>query len=85
SGVILFEETLFQKAADGTPFVDIILAAGAIPGIKVDTGAKPMAKYPAETITEGLDGLGELLARYYEAGARFAKWRVVIAISPTLP
>jgi len=85
SGVILFEETLFQKAADGTPFVDIIRAAGAIPGIKVDTGAKPMAKYPAETITEGLDGLGERLARYYEAGARFAKWRGVIAISSTLP
>ncbi|CDN55287.1 Fructose-bisphosphate aldolase [Neorhizobium galegae bv. officinalis bv. officinalis str. HAMBI 1141] len=81
SGVILYEETLYQKAADGTPFVDIIKAAGSIPGIKVDTGAKPMAAFPGETITEGLDGLGERLAKYYEAGARFAKWRGVIAIS----
>ena len=81
SGVILYEETLFQKAADGTPFVDLIKAAGSIPGIKVDTGAKPMAAYPGETVTEGLDGLRERLARYYEAGARFAKWRGVITIS----
>ena len=81
SGVILYEETLFQKAADGTPFVDLIKAAGSIPGIKVDTGAKPMAAYPGETVTEGLDGLRERLAKYYEAGARFAKWRGVIAIS----
>ena len=57
SGVILYEETLYQKAADGPPFVDIIRSAGGIPGIKVDTGAKPMANYPGETITEGLDGL----------------------------
>ena len=85
SGVILYEETLFQKAADGTPFVDIIKAADSIPGIKVDIGAKPMAKYPGETITEGLDGLADRLAKYYEAGARFAKWRGVIAISQTLP
>lgn len=85
SGVILYEETLYQKAADGTPFVDIIRAADSIPGIKVDIGAKPMAAYPGETITEGLDGLAERLAKYYEAGARFAKWRGVIAISPTLP
>lgn len=81
SGVILYEETLFQKAVDGTPFVDLIKAAGSIPGIKVDTGAKPMAAYPGETVTEGLDGLRERLARYYEAGARFAKWRGVITIS----
>jgi len=85
SGVILFEETLHQKAADGTPFVDIIRAAGAIPGIKVDTGAKPMAGFPGETITEGLDGLRERLAGYHKAGARFAKWRGVIAIADGLP
>ena len=85
SGVILYEETLYQKAADGTPFVDIIKAADSIPGIKVDIGAKPMAKFPGETITEGLDGLADRLAKYYEAGARFAKWRGVIAISETLP
>jgi fructose-bisphosphate aldolase class I len=85
SGVILFEETLFQKAADGTPLAEIIRAAGAIPGIKVDTGAKPMAGFAAETVTEGLDSLRERLKKYYEAGARFAKWRGVIAISDTLP
>jgi fructose-bisphosphate aldolase class I len=85
SGVILYEETLFQKAADGTPLVDVIRAAGAVPGIKVDTGAKPMAKFPGETITEGLDGLAARLKTYYDAGARFAKWRGVISISDTLP
>ncbi len=85
SGVILYEETLYQKAKDGTPLADLIKAAGSIPGIKVDTGAKPMVNFPGETITEGLDGLGERLARYYEAGARFAKWRGVIAVSDALP
>lgn len=85
SGVILYEETLFQKAADGTPLVDVIRAAGSIPGIKVDAGAKPMTNFPAETITEGLDGLAQRLTKYYEAGARFAKWRGVIAISDNLP
>ncbi|KQS84215.1 MULTISPECIES: class I fructose-bisphosphate aldolase [unclassified Rhizobium] len=85
SGVILYEETLFQKAADGTPFVDIIRAAGAVPGIKVDTGAKPMAKFPGETVTEGLDGLAGRLKTYYDAGARFAKWRGVISVSDVLP
>ncbi|PZM07652.1 class I fructose-bisphosphate aldolase [Rhizobium tubonense] len=85
SGVILYDETLFQKAADGTPFVDVIRAAGGIPGIKVDLGAKPMALFPGETVTEGLDGLADRLAKYYDAGARFAKWRGVIAISDTLP
>ena len=85
SGVILYEETLFQKAADGTPLVDIIRAAGAVPGIKVDTGAKPMAKFPGETITEGLDGLAARLKTYYDAGARFAKWRGVISVSDVLP
>lgn len=85
SGVILYEETLFQKAADGTPFVDIIKATGAIPGIKVDKGAKPQAFFPGETVTEGLDGLADRLKTYYEAGARFAKWRGVIAIGDGLP
>ncbi|XUY26252.1 class I fructose-bisphosphate aldolase [Agrobacterium sp. rho-8.1] len=85
SGVILYEETLFQKAADGTPFVDIIKAAGSIPGIKVDTGAKPQAYFPGETVTEGLDGLADRLKTYYEAGARFAKWRGVINIGDGLP
>ncbi|MBB4185991.1 class I fructose-bisphosphate aldolase [Sinorhizobium terangae] len=85
SGVILYEETLFQKAADGTPLVEIIRKSGSIPGIKVDTGAKPMPYFAKETITEGLDGLAGRLAKYYEAGARFAKWRGVIAVSDDLP
>ncbi len=85
SGVILFEETLYQKAADGTPLVDVIRAAGAVPGIKVDKGAKPLAGFVGETVTEGLDGLRERLADYYEAGARFAKWRAVINISENAP
>lgn len=85
SGVILYEETLFQKTADGTPFVEIIKAAGAVPGIKVDKGAKPQAFSPGETVTEGLDGLADRLKTYYEAGARFAKWRGVIAIGDGLP
>jgi fructose-bisphosphate aldolase class I len=80
SGVILFDETIRQKAADGTPLVDIIKASGAIPGIKVDAGAKPLAGFPGDTITEGLDGLRERLAEYYKLGARFAKWRAVIDI-----
>jgi fructose-bisphosphate aldolase class I len=82
SAVILYDETIRQKAADGTPLVDIIEAAGAIPGIKVDTGAKPLAGFPGETVTEGLDGLRERLADYYAMGARFAKWRAVIDIDP---
>ncbi|MFC5387673.1 class I fructose-bisphosphate aldolase [Aquamicrobium segne] len=81
SGVILFDETIRQKAADGTPLVDIIKAAGAIPGIKVDAGAKPLANYPGDTITEGLDGLRDRLAEYHKLGARFAKWRAVIDIN----
>ncbi len=85
SGVILFEETLYQEAADGTPLVDIIARSGAVPGIKVDKGAKPMAGFPGETITEGLDGLGERLAKDYERGARFAKWRAVIDIGDGIP
>ncbi|MFZ1814012.1 MAG: class I fructose-bisphosphate aldolase [Rhizobiaceae bacterium] len=85
SGVILFEETLFQKAEDGTPFVDLIRKAGAVPGIKVDKGAKALPGAGIETVTEGLDGLRERLAKYHEAGARFAKWRAVISISDTTP
>lgn len=85
SGVILFEETLGQKAEDGTPLVDLIRAAGAVPGIKVDKGAKPLAGFPGETVTEGLDGLRERLAGYYKQGARFAKWRAVINISDSAP
>ena len=83
SGVILYDETIRQKAADGTPLVDLIKATGAIPGIKVDAGAKPLAGFPGDTITEGLDGLRERLAEYYKLGARFAKWRAVIDIDTT--
>ncbi len=81
SGVILYDETIRQKAADGTPLVGTIRAAGAIPGIKVDAGAKPLAGFPGDTITEGLDGLRERLAEYHKLGARFAKWRAVIDIN----
>ena len=80
SGVILFDETLRQKAADGTPLVKLIEDAGAVPGIKVDAGAKALAGAEGETITEGLDGLRERLAEYHDLGARFAKWRAVIDI-----
>ncbi|GLQ24021.1 fructose-bisphosphate aldolase [Algimonas ampicilliniresistens] len=81
SGVILYDETLRQSAADGTSMVELIKATGAIPGIKVDKGITPLAGRPGETITQGLDGLRERLAEYYELGARFAKWRAVIEIS----
>jgi fructose-bisphosphate aldolase class I len=81
SGVILFDETLRQSAKDGTPFRKLIEDAGAIPGIKVDMGITPLAGRPGENITQGLDGLRERLAEYYELGARFAKWRAVIEIS----
>ena len=83
SGVILFDETIRQKAKDGTPLVQIIEASGAIPGIKVDKGAKPLAGAPGETVTEGLDGLRERLAEYHGLGARFAKWRAGIDIGPS--
>jgi fructose-bisphosphate aldolase, class I len=85
SGVILYDETLRQKASDGTPLAEMIRRSGAVPGIKVDAGAKDLARFPGETITEGLDGLRERLAEYHALGARFAKWRGVIAISDTLP
>jgi len=81
SGVILFDETIRQKAKDGTPLVKLIEAAGSIPGIKVDAGAKPLAGAPNETITEGLDGLRERFVEYHKLGARFAKWRGVYEIA----
>jgi fructose-bisphosphate aldolase, class I len=85
SGVILYDETIRQSTDDGVPFVKVLEAAGAIPGIKVDTGAKPLAMFPGETITEGLDGLRERLADYRELGARFAKWRATIVIGDGTP
>ena len=85
SGVILFDETLRQKGVKGKPFPAVLKSQGIIPGIKVDTGAKPLAGYPEETITEGLDGLRERLAEYYKLGARFAKWRAVLKIGHGLP
>lgn len=87
SGVILYDETLRQKAKDGTPLVDLIRNADAVPGIKVDMGAKPLSGPTAQTekITEGLDGLRERLNEYHGLGARFAKWRAVITIDDGLP
>jgi len=85
SGVILFDETIRQSADDGRTFVDVIREAGSIPGIKVDTGAKPLAGFPGETVTEGLDGLRERLAEYGAIGARFAKWRAPIDVGGDLP
>ncbi|MBB5702919.1 fructose-bisphosphate aldolase class I [Ochrobactrum daejeonense] len=85
SGVILYDETIRQQARDGTPLVEIIRGSGAIAGIKVDAGAKPLAGFEGETITEGLDGLRERLNEYHGLGARFAKWRGVISISQSLP
>jgi fructose-bisphosphate aldolase class I len=84
-GVILFDETIRQKAKDGTSLVAIIEAAGSIPGIKVDKGAKPLASAPNQTITEGLDGLRERFVEYHKLGARFAKWRAVIDIADGIP
>jgi fructose-bisphosphate aldolase class I len=84
-GVILFDETIRQSAADGTPFVDVLKGHESIPGIKVDTGAKALANFPGEKITEGLDGLRGRLDEYYELGARFTKWRAVIAIGDGIP
>ena len=85
SGVILFDETLRQDGADGTPLVEVLRNAGVIPGIKVDTGAKPLAGHPEETVTEGLDGLRERLEEYAELGAGFAKWRAVYRIGEATP
>jgi fructose-bisphosphate aldolase, class I len=85
SGVILFDETIRQSASDGTPFPELLASLGIVPGIKVDTGAKPLASFPGETVTEGLDGLRERLAEYRELGARFAKWRATIFIGGAIP
>jgi fructose-bisphosphate aldolase class I len=85
SGVILFDETIRQSSSDDTPFPELLQAAGVIPGIKVDKGAKPLAGSPEEKVTEGLDGLRERLEEYRELGARFTKWRAVIEIGEGLP
>ena len=85
SGVILFDETIRQAADDGAPFAELLAGKGIIPGIKVDTGAKDLAGFPGEKVTEGLDGLRERLAEYYQLGARFAKWRAVITIGAGIP
>ena len=85
SGAILYDETIRQRKKDGTPIIEAITDAGIIPGIKVDTGAKELAGHPGEKITEGLDGLRNRLAEYSRMGARFAKWRAVIAVSDRLP
>src|SRR5947199_1204848 len=85
SGVILFDETIRQSAADGTPFPKLLESKGIIPGIKVDTGAKPLALADGETVTEGLDGLRGRLEEYHGLGARFAKWRATYSIAGDKP
>lgn len=85
SGVILYDETIRQKTKEGTPFPTYLAQHGMLPGIKVDTGAKALAAFPGETITEGLDGLRDRLAEYGKLGAKFAKWRAVIDIGAGLP
>jgi fructose-bisphosphate aldolase, class I len=85
SGVILYDETIWQKAKDGTPLVELIKKAGSIPGIKVDEGTKPLPNCPGEVVTVGLDKLADRLTKYYEQGARFAKWRAVIDIGAGIP
>ena len=85
SGVILYDETIRQKAADGTPLVKLLTDQGIAPGIKADIGAKPLAGAPGETVTEGLDGLRERFAEYRKLGAVFSKWRAVITIGEAIP
>jgi len=85
SGVIFYDETIRQKTKAGVAFADYLAKQGIVPGIKVDTGAKPLAMHPGETITEGLDGLRERLVEYHKLGARFAKWRAVIDIADGIP
>ena len=85
SGVILYDETIWQKAKDGTPLVELIKEAGSVPGIKVDEGTKPLPFCPGELVTIGLDKLADRLPKYYEQGARFAKWRAVIDIGAGIP
>jgi fructose-bisphosphate aldolase class I len=84
-GAILFDETIRQQTRDGTPFVDVLVEAGIIPGIKVDAGAVDLAAHSEEKVTEGLDGLRERLAQYFRMGAKFAKWRAVIRIGDGIP
>jgi fructose-bisphosphate aldolase class I len=85
NGAILYDETIRQQTKDGTSFVSVLTAAGIIPGIKVDAGAKALAGHPGEKVTEGLDGLRDRLAEYSRLGARFAKWRAVLGVSARLP
>ena len=85
SGAILFDETIRQKTKDGRLFVDVLKQAGIVPGIKVDEGAKALAAFPGEKVTEGLDGLRGRLEEYFKQGARFAKWRAVITIGEGIP
>ncbi len=85
TGAIMYDETIRQNGADGRPLVDVLTAAGVLPGIKVDIGTKPLANAPAETITEGLDGLRDRLNEYRELGARFTKWRAVFTIDHDMP
>ena len=85
SGVILYDETIRQKAKDGTPLAKVIEATGALPGIKVDKGTKPLPFNPGEVITEGLDGLADRIKEYVSLGAKFAKWRGVYDIGPRMP
>jgi fructose-bisphosphate aldolase class I len=84
-GAILYDETIRQQKSDGTPFIKVLIDAGIVPGIKVDAGAKELAGHPGEKVTEGLDGLRGRLAEYSKMGARFAKWRAVIAIGDGIP
>ena len=85
SGVILFDETIRQSTEDGTPFTEVLTGKGVVPGIKVDAGAKALARFPGEKVTEGLDGLRERLTDYRDRGARFTKWRAVITIGDGIP
>ena len=85
SGVILHDETIRDRASEGTPFPELLRRRGAVPGVKVDLGAKPLAMAPDESVTEGLDGLRERLAEYKALGARFTKWRAVLKIGPGTP
>jgi fructose-bisphosphate aldolase class I len=84
-GAILYDETIRQQKSDGTPFIKVLIEAGIVPGIKVDAGAKELAGHPGEKVTEGLDGLRGRLTEYFQMGARFAKWRAVIAIGDGIP
>ncbi len=85
SGIILYDETIRQEASDGRPFVEMLNEVGILPGIKVDTGAKPLTFVPEEKMTEGLDGLRERIEEYVQLGAKFAKWRAVLTIGPDIP